>query len=103
MIFLVVVVVIAMTTTTIASKFIQVNPDANHFIDEFGRTRIFHGVNVVYKQFPFYPPSRTSFNANDSLCEEDFVNLKKWGFNVIRLYLAWQAFEPQRGQYNFTY
>lgn len=34
---------------------------------------------------------------------EDFINLKRWGFNSIRLYLAWEGFEPIRHQYNYTY
>ena len=50
-----------------------------------------HGLNVVYKEFPFYP-GRTAFNSNDSLVAEDFVNLKRWGFNSLRLYIAWEGF-----------
>jgi len=73
------------------------------FIDEDSRYRVYHGVNVVYKAFPFYPPISDHFHANDSLADVDLENLRDWGFNVIRLHVAWEAFEPVRGQYNFTY
>jgi len=85
-----------------AHSLIQVNPSTQMFVDEHNRTRIFHGVNAVEKVFPFYPVL-DRFDSNRSLCQQDFTNLKTWGFNVVRLYLAWPGFEPQRGQYNFTY
>ncbi len=28
---------------------IQVDPNTQQFLDEYGRVRLFHGVNVVYK------------------------------------------------------
>ncbi len=34
---------------------IQVDPNTQQFIDEYGRVRIFHGVNVVYKVPPYLP------------------------------------------------
>jgi beta-galactosidase GanA len=33
----------------------------------------------------------------------DFQNLQSWGLNSIRLFIAWEAFEPQEGEYNYTY
>lgn len=41
---------------------IKVNPETLQLVDEFGRTRLYHGVNVVYKIFPFYPDTET-FNS----------------------------------------
>lgn len=38
---------------------IKVNPETLQLVDEFGRTRLYHGVNVVYKIFPFYPNTET--------------------------------------------
>ncbi|CAM4966051.1 unnamed protein product [Rotaria socialis] len=73
---------------------IQVDPDTQHFVDEFGRVRIFHGVNVVYKQPPFLP-NMTNFDPQNSLTEFDLDNLHKWGFNVIRLYTAWMGVNPK--------
>jgi len=82
--------------------YIQVNPSTQFFVDQHNRTRIFHGVNAVVKVYPFHP-ILDRFDSNRSLCEQDMKNLRDWGFNCIRLYLAWTGFEPQRGQYNFTY
>lgn len=72
---------------------IQVDPDSQHFIDEYGRVRIFHGVNVVYKLPPFLP-NLTHFDPQNSLTDDDLTNLQKWGFNVIRFYTAWMGVNP---------
>jgi endoglycosylceramidase len=84
-------------------KFIRVDPQTQHFIDEHGRTRIFHGVNAVYKVFPYYPPILDHFHPNDSLSDIDFMNLRRFGMNTIRLFTSWQGGEPVKGQYNQTY
>jgi hypothetical protein len=34
---------------------LRVDPSSSNFIDQYNRTIIFHGVNTVYKVFPFYP------------------------------------------------
>lgn len=49
---------------------------------------MYHGVNAVYKVFPFYPIT-DRFDYNNSLCEQDLINLRNWGMNVIRLHVAW--------------
>jgi hypothetical protein len=67
--------------------------------DHLGRNRFFHGVNTVYKVFPFHPNTET-FNTNNSLCEEDFVNLRGWGMNIIRLHVAWEGVQPTRNFIN---
>lgn len=77
--------------------------DANGgFVDWHGRTRIFHGVNVAYKKFPWYPAAET-FNPYDSLVEEDMQHLKEWGFNVVRLAVMWPGVESSPGKVNKTY
>jgi endoglycosylceramidase len=81
---------------------IKVNPSTNTFIDKQGRTRIFHGVNAVYKLPPYYPET-TGFNASSSLSPQDAINLKSWGFNIVRLGVMWVGLEPKRGQYDFKY
>ena len=63
---------------------IKINPETNQFIDSFGRTRIFHGVNAVYK-LPPYVASTDKFDASNSLNIQDAINLKNWGFNIVRL------------------
>jgi len=81
----------------------KINPETRHFIDQFGRSRIFHGVNAVYKLPPHHPPILDNFDAFNSLSDEDFKNLNTWGLNFIRLYLSWEGTERIRGQYNTTY
>jgi len=85
-----------------ASNF-RIDPNTQHFIDEFGRARIFHGVNAVYKLFPHHPPILDSFDAFNSLSDTDFQNLRSWGLSLVRLYLSWEGTERVRGQYNTTY
>eukprot|EP01137_Pigoraptor_chileana_P025399 Opistho-2@94840 len=85
-----------------ALPFIRIDNATRHFVDESGRTAIFHGVNVVYKLFPFYP-SLDAFDFSNSLADSDMDDLAAWGFNVVRLGVLWPAVEPSRGQYNQTY
>ena len=73
---------------------IQVDPNSQYFVDEYGRVRIFHGVNVVYKLPPFLP-NLTNFDPQNSLTDDDLNNLHKWGFNVIRFYTAWMGVNPK--------
>jgi endoglycosylceramidase len=67
------------------------------------RSRIFHGVNAVYKIAPWHP-TVAGFDSENTLSEIDSANLKKWGFNVVRLGVMWPGVEPTaRGLYNQTY
>jgi hypothetical protein len=34
---------------------LKVNPTTSLFTDQYNRSLIFHGVNTVYKTYPFYP------------------------------------------------
>lgn len=81
---------------------IKVNPQTHHFVDDFGRTRIFHGMNAVYKIPPWYP-SIDGFDANNSLSKVDAQNLKTWGFNIVRLGVMWPGVEPTKGSYSKEY
>lgn len=76
--------------------------ELNHFRTRDGRVQIFHGVNVVQKNFPWHP-STGPFDPFSSLNAEDMANLQSWGFNVIRLGVMWPGVEPVEGQYNHTY
>ena len=73
---------------------IRVDPNTQHFVDEYGRVRIFHGVNVVYKLPPFLP-NLTHFDPQNSLTDDDLTNLHQWGFNVVRFYTAWMGVNPK--------
>ena len=33
----------------------------------------------------------------------DLENLEGWGFNMIRLHVAWEGVEKEKGIYNYTY
>jgi endoglycosylceramidase len=84
-------IILLLAILAIAHSFLTVDTNMNLLRDEFNRIRVFHGLNVVYKEFPYHP-SRDKFDSNGSLVMEDFVNLKRWGFNSIRLYMAWEGF-----------
>lgn len=72
------------------------------FVDQDGRQVIMHGVNVVYKMDP-YIPSDGAFDTELSLDDEDIANLKKWGFNFVRLGVMWEAVERTEGVYDDAY
>lgn len=88
---------------------------ADSFIlDQSGRRRIFHGLNFVEKQFPWYP---------QELLDPSYVsNLAKHGLNFVRLgwerkccelhstltdgclfSTMWSGVEPEPRKYNMTY
>jgi endoglycosylceramidase len=69
-------------------KTLKVDTKSSLFIDQYNRSLIYHGVNVVFKTFPFYPETE-KFNSNFSLTDMDLYNLKHWGMNTIRLHVAW--------------
>ncbi|KAL4462098.1 hypothetical protein ABPG74_000943 [Tetrahymena malaccensis] len=81
---------------------ISVNLETLNFKDQYNRTRIFHGQNVVVKEYPYYPVLDV-YNTSMSFVEKDAQDLKKWGQNVIRLYMSWEGFEPERQNYNYEY
>ena len=60
----------AVALVTAATAKIAINSDSRMLVDEFGRSVIFHGVNVVYKVDP-YLPSQGEFSPEDSLNDED--------------------------------
>eukprot|EP01125_Pyxidicula_operculata_P015605 TRINITY_DN5320_c0_g1_i1.p1 TRINITY_DN5320_c0_g1~~TRINITY_DN5320_c0_g1_i1.p1 ORF type:complete len:517 (-),score=117.21 TRINITY_DN5320_c0_g1_i1:100-1650(-) len=81
---------------------IHIDPQTNLMMDDSGRVRIYHGVNAVYKIFPYYP-NKDGFDPQYSLVEEDIQNLYDWGFNFVRLGTMWPGVAPLQGSYNYTY
>mmetsp|Transcript_90663 Transcript_90663/g.207469 ORF Transcript_90663/g.207469 Transcript_90663/m.207469 type:complete len:522 (+) Transcript_90663:49-1614(+) len=81
---------------------VQVDPHTGLFRDSFGRARIFHGVNAVFKAHPWLP-ARDSFDPANSIVEQDMQDLKKWGFNMVRLGVMWPGVELSDGSVNTTY
>ncbi len=70
------------------------------FVDEYGRERIFNGVNLCDKGWP---------DGNGKLChvyeydDKMFRALAENGFNIVRLGITWAAVEPECGKYNEKY
>jgi endoglycosylceramidase len=56
---------------------------------------MFHGVNSVYKGFPWY----FAYLLNDTRLDD----LERFGMNVVRLGTMWSGVEPEEGVYNQTY
>jgi endoglycosylceramidase len=81
---------------------VKINPATHGFVDELGRTRIFHGMNAVYKAAPWHPDVE-GFDPLNSLSDIDAKNMQGWGFNIVRLGVMWPGVEPSKGQYNATY
>ena len=68
------------------------------FVDEMGRERIFHGVNVVDKSI--YTPGKQNYMDVDEALIKRFADS---GFNLIRLGFTWAKIEPQPEKYNDEY
>lgn len=69
------------------------------FVDEYGRERIFNGINICDKG-TFNGKSRDyMFPWSDGRIGK----LKSCGFNLIRLCVTWDAIEPEKGKYNEIY
>lgn len=79
-----------------------ISVEDNRLKDEYGRERLFHGVNIVYKDKPWHPDLKV-FNYQYSYCEEDMKLLRNWGFNAIRLGVMWPGVEPEFGKYDINY
>ena len=52
----------------ILARCVKVDTDSSLFVDEFGRLRIYHGVNVVFKTPPFHP-NLEQFSTKHSLTD----------------------------------
>lgn len=85
-----------------AKAHILVDPATHGFVDEYGRQRIFRGVNGVYKVAPWHPVL-IGFDANNTLSSEDAKLLNNWGFNAVRLGVMWPGLEPDQGKYDSKY
>lgn len=99
---MILIITLVISAIAVASGSLVVDLQTLLLKDEFGRNRFFHGVNVVNKIFPFYPDT-DAFNTNTSLCEQDLLNLRGWGLNIIRLHVAWEGVQPTRDFINETY
>ena len=75
---------------------ISVDPKTGHFLDPAGRIRIFHGLNSVEKQEPWY---EINFREGDLM-----EAMRDMGLNIIRLGNMWTGWQPEDGDsINNTY
>ena len=77
-------------------------PDVRLLLDQHGRRRIFHGVNVVFKGKP-YIPFTNRWDPWYSFTEEDYDLLANLNVNVVRLGVLWSGAEPERDQWDQSY
>ncbi|MGW0176708.1 endoglycoceramidase I [Rhodococcus sp. NPDC003322] len=86
-------VAVADETPTAAGS---VRVDGRHFVDEFDRTVLLHGVNTVDKKAPY-------LSAGEVLTPADADLLARHGFNTVRLGTSFEALMPERGQIDTAY
>ncbi|KAG0226808.1 hypothetical protein BGW42_003347 [Actinomortierella wolfii] len=84
------------------SRIVRVDRSTYQFIDAQGRSRFFHGTNMVYKKFPWHH-NINSFVPGWSIVDKDIQTMKALNINSVRLGVHWAGVEPVRGQYNQTY
>lgn len=65
------------------------------FFDSQGRELVLHGINLVNKK-----PEENYLGRNDQAIMKQ---LRRWGFNCVRLGVIWDGLEPEPGQYDETY
>lgn len=73
----------------------------NIFIDETGRERIFHGINMVFKGRVNESTGIKEYKPDWN--EETIMWLEQSGFNLIRLGIIWDAIEPEKDKINEEY
>ena len=86
------------------SSDIIVNNSTMQFNNAMGGTVLFHGVNAVYKVDPYIPSLNSTFDPQLSLNAQDISDLHdKWGMNLMRLGVMWEAVERTEGTYDDAY
>ena len=73
-----------------ASGFVSV--DGNRFRDQHNRELILNGINLIIKD------AEQGYVCG--MPEEEFIQIRDWGFNVIRLGIIWDGLEPEPGKYS---
>ena len=78
----------------------RIKIQGNHYVDEYGRVVLFHGINAVEKKFPWLPYQNVQCDLSN---QTQLSNLKKWGFNAVRLGVMWAGLMPSKNKLNQTY
>ncbi|MEG0546026.1 MAG: cellulase family glycosylhydrolase [Oscillospiraceae bacterium] len=68
----------------------------NCFVDEYGRERIFNGINICDKD----DFNICKYTLNEFRNKKIYTKIKNSGFNLIRLGFTWGAMEPEPMKYN---
>lgn len=76
----------------------RITVDGKRFVDEYGRHRIFNGINYTDKI-----PTKYCILHDKDFNEFHVKKLSECGFNVIRLGVTWEGIEPEPGKYNEEY
>lgn len=81
----------------------RVTNDGTTLRDEYGRQRVFHGINLVAKGN--HEPHGTFVDRGfkGEWTEQDIKELAARGFTLIRLGVMWAAVEPAPGEYDSAY
>lgn len=78
-----------------------ISVSGKRLVDEFGRERIFNGINFVYKGVEEDADGVVRYKTY--ITPEILEALKAKGINIIRLGLTWAGIEPTMGEYNNEY
>ena len=87
------------TSAELTNANIRIDSASSRFIDEFGRQRIFHGLNAVYKSAPYLPVAPASWVIDKQV----LTKFKYYGVNILRVGLMYAGVMPSKGQINSTY
>lgn len=72
--------------------------DGQRIVDETGNMVVLRGANFFGYEYGVGIAEKW-----DSHSEPDYVKMASWGFNVVRLPIAWSLIEPGSGKYDESY
>ena len=79
----------------------KIRTEGKILVDEHGRERIFHGINVCDKGI--YNPATGKRDFEYDWTDGRLEKFKAAGMNIIRLGITWEIVEPEQGKYNEEY
>ena len=79
----------------------RIRTDGKRLVDEYGRERIFHGINVCDKGV--FNPETGKRDFEYEWTDGRLEKFREYGMNIIRLGVTWEAVEPEPGKYNEEY
>jgi endoglycosylceramidase len=90
------------STTTIPMGASYLHTDGKYIKDSQGNVVILHGLN--HENYAFNNFANQFANGRYlEITEADYKKMAEWGFNVVRLGIAWQNIEPTEGSYDESY